>query len=122
MENKFDLIVTIVNRGYSDYVVDASRTAGASGGTILFARGTNINEATDSFMGVAIQPEKDIVLTLVETSKKHEVMNEICNKANLDQGNRGICFSIPVSNVAGLKGIIKKAEEKASEKTSKEKK
>ena len=38
MERAFELIVAIVNRGFSDLVMDAARKAGASGGTILHGR------------------------------------------------------------------------------------
>ncbi len=34
MDREFDLIVAIVNRGFSDLVMDAARAAGASGGTV----------------------------------------------------------------------------------------
>ena len=62
MERAFELIVAIVNRGFSDLVMDAARKAGASGGTILHGRGTGVHEAAQ-FFGVAIQPEKELVLT-----------------------------------------------------------
>nr|MBP9943015.1 P-II family nitrogen regulator [Desulfomicrobium sp.] len=58
LEN-FDCIVTIVNKGHSEPVVEASRKAGAEGGTIIFGRGTGIREVK-SIMGLAIDPEKEI--------------------------------------------------------------
>ena len=42
MENNYDLVISIVNRGHSDPVVEASREAGANGGTIIYGRGTGI--------------------------------------------------------------------------------
>lgn len=39
-ENKFCLIVTIVNQGFADVVMDAAREVNARGGTILKAKGT----------------------------------------------------------------------------------
>ena len=66
MENRFDLIVTIVNRGISDLVMDAARAAGASGGTILHGRGTGVHEA-ERFFGIEIQPEQESVLSLTRS-------------------------------------------------------
>ena len=63
-ERKFDLIVTIVNRGFADEVMNAARAAGAHGGTILWARGSGVHE-TEKFFGISIQPEKELVLILV---------------------------------------------------------
>ena len=70
-ENKFELIVSIVNRGHSDNVVAGAREAGARGGTIFYGRGTG-NSEKDSIMGVSIEPEKEIVLTL---TKKEDSFN-----------------------------------------------
>lgn len=32
------MIVAMINRGYSDFVIDASRDAGATGATVLYGR------------------------------------------------------------------------------------
>ena len=106
MENnrKFELIVSIVNRGYSDYVVSASRDAGATGGTIVFARGTSNTGQDDSFMGISIQPEKDIVLILVKAEERKKVMQAICDSTSaLEKSGHGICFSMPVNHVVGIR-------------------
>lgn len=113
MENnrKFELIVSIVNRGYSDYVVSASRDAGATGGTIVFARGTNTNDQADSFMGISIQPEKDIVLILVKSEDRKRVMQAICDSTSaLEKSGHGICFSMPVNHAVGIRSGKHKIE------------
>lgn len=123
MKNEYDLIVTIINRGYADYVIDAAREAGASGGTIIFARGSYGNNETDKFLGVSIQPEKEAVLTLVKHEEKNKIMKYISEKSNLDEKGHGICFSLPASKVVGISKINEqKVEEKTttSEKTNNE--
>jgi len=40
----YDLIVTIVNKGDAEKVVESSKRAGAEGGTIMHGRGTGIHE------------------------------------------------------------------------------
>ena len=114
-EKKYELIVTIVDRGFSDNVVEATRDAGASGGTIIYGRGSSTKENGASVFGINILPEKEIVLTLVECSKKVEIMRAICEKSNLDTEGKGISFSLPVNKVTGIAHINKLiAEEKSS--------
>ena len=105
MENKnFELIISIVDRGHADVVVDAARNAGANGGTIIHGRGTSVHEQ-DSILGVSIQPEKEIVMTLTDSSNKKQIMEAICNNTNMDEAGKGICFSMPVTQVRGLKTV-----------------
>lgn len=97
----FDCIVTIVNKGHSEPVVDASRKAGAEGGTIIFGRGTGIREVK-SILGLAIDPEKEIVLTLVKSDISLRVLNAIVEAGNLERPGTGISFILPVKGVAGI--------------------
>ena len=67
-----DLILTIVDRGFADDVMDAAKSAGARGGTILHARGTGAQEA-EKFFGIVVQPEKELVMILVEHAAQYAV-------------------------------------------------
>ena len=57
MEFKHELIVVILNEGYSDFVMDAARAAGAGGGTVLHAKGTGSRRA-EKFFGVSLAEER----------------------------------------------------------------
>ena len=103
---KYSLIVTIVNKGYSDYVVQASRDAGATGGTIINGLSSSSKD-TEKFLGVTIQPEKEIVLTVVEVENKSKIMKAICESTNLDAIGRGMCFALPISRLAGVTMLTK---------------
>lgn len=98
---EFDLIITIVNRGYDDVVMEAAREAGATGGTVLHARGAGVHEA-EKFFGISIQPEKDVILILVKREYKKQIMYAIRNKAGLNKEGRGLSFSLPVEDVCGI--------------------
>ena len=100
-KNKFELIVAIVNSGFSNAVVNASRNAGASGATLIKGRGTGIHE-TDSFLGVKIQPEKDIVIILTPQKDRSTIMQAICTDADLNTEGHGVCFSLPVEDWSGI--------------------
>lgn len=54
---EFDLIVTIVNKGDSWDVVEASKKAGAEGGTIISGRGTGIHENL-KILGIPIERKR----------------------------------------------------------------
>jgi len=96
-----EVIFCIVNAGYSEAVMDAAKGAGARGGTILNARGT-ANKEAESLFHIAIQPEKEIVMILVDVKIKDDVLHALYQKAGLDTMGQGIAFSLPVDNVVGL--------------------
>ena len=115
-KDEYDLIITIIARGFADYVVSAARDGGATGATIIYGRGTA--DADKHVMGISLQPEREVVLILVKKSERKAIMQEIADKTSLLEEGRGLCFSLPVSEVYGLKRVteqkkqqIKKAKE-----------
>ncbi|MDR3306035.1 MAG: P-II family nitrogen regulator [Clostridiales Family XIII bacterium] len=98
---KYNLIVTIVSRGYADIVIGAAKESGARGGTVLYARGSGIHE-TEKFLNISIQPEKEVVLTLVKKEVVKEVVSAITEKAGLTKAGQGISFVLPVTRTAGI--------------------
>ena len=106
----YDLIIAIINRGYADYVVDASRDAGATGATIIYGRGVT-GPKDESILGINLQPEKELILILVERQDKTKVMQSIIERTNINEDHKGLCFSIPVSTVSGLRLIEKTNKE-----------
>jgi len=107
IKQSFSLIVTVVNRGYSDNVINVAKDNGAEGATILSARGTGLHE-TDTFMGVNIQPEKDVVLIVMKKQYRKKVMRAIVQHNNLNKEGMGICFSLPLDEVAGVYHLFQK--------------
>ena len=97
----FQLIVTIVNSGDSSKVVKAASKAGAEGGTIINGRGTGVNEQ-QKFMNFTIDPEKDVVLTLVPSSYAEQVVESIEQAVDLNAPGKGIAFLIDVEKVFGV--------------------
>ena len=96
-----DLIIAIVNRGFTDLVMDAALPAGARGGTVVHARGAGTREASQ-FFGITIQPEKEMVLILVPHDRKVPVMQAITRGAGLHSEGHGLVFSLPVNDVMGV--------------------
>ena len=100
-DNKFELIVCIVNAGFSQNVMEAARNAGAQGGTIVRARGS-ANPEAEEFFNINIQPDKEMVLILVPSGIKDLVMKSIYKDAGLAQEAKGIAFSLPVSRTTTI--------------------
>ncbi|MDQ0257306.1 nitrogen regulatory protein PII [Evansella vedderi] len=101
----YDLIVTIVNKGDSDKVVDASKKAGAEGGTILSGRGTGIHEQA-KLLNIMIEPEKEIILTLIDRMKTEDVLEQIHKDAELNEPGKGIAFVLEVERTMGINHIL----------------
>lgn len=102
MDNeKFDLIITIVNKGYSSDVINAAKSARAEGGTVISGRGSGIHEVAKLF-GFLMEPEKEIVMTLVDARKTEEVLQAISDKVGIDKPGKGIAFVIDVKKAVGI--------------------
>lgn len=102
MAKKHEMIIVVVNEGYSDTVMNAAREAGARGGTITHARGTG-NAEIEKKYGIIITPQKEMIYILVEDNIRDTVMSAINKVVGIDTKGQAIIFSLPVSNVSGLK-------------------
>jgi nitrogen regulatory protein PII len=100
-EFSHDLIIAIINQGYSDEFMNTAREAGASGGTVISARG-QAHEGAIKFFGISVQDEKEIIIILTANEKKVAIMQAVCNAHGLNSKAQGIVFSLPVDNVMGL--------------------
>ena len=100
-EPGYDLIVTIVPKGSAEKALRASQEAGAEGGTILYGRGAGIHE-TRKILGVPIEPEKEILLTVVPRAVSDHVLETIVNAAHLNEPGAGIAFTVGLDRVAGI--------------------
>ncbi|MBR5266832.1 MAG: P-II family nitrogen regulator [Lachnospiraceae bacterium] len=96
------LIIVITEPGYTNMVMDAARSAGAYGGTVIHAKGTGM-ELAEKFMGVSLASEKELVLIVTKTELKNSIMQAIMKDAGLQTKAKSIAFSLPVSDTAGLR-------------------
>jgi hypothetical protein len=100
-EYSHDLIIAVVNQGYSDELMNTAREAGASGGTVLNAR-SQVHEGSVKFFGVSVQDEREVIIILTNQEKKVPIMRAICEAHGLNSKAEGIVFSLPVDTVMGL--------------------
>lgn len=105
--NKYELIVVIANEGRTDAVMNAARSAGATGGTVLHGKGTAAEEAAH-FLKISIASEKEVILMVTKKEQKIGVMRAILESAGPGMEAGAILFSVPVATVAGF-GMIEEA-------------
>jgi len=96
-----DLIIAVINHGFSEEFMNAARDAGATGGTVVHARGLT-HEGPVKFFGIAVQEEKEIVLVLTSRERKLAIMEAVSASCGITTKAEGLIFSLPVENVMGL--------------------
>lgn len=99
--NNHEVIFAIVNSGFADDVMDIAREQGVRGGTILNARGV-VKEEAAAFFGITLHQDKEILMMVVEKDIRDNVLNAIYRQMGMAKKAKGIAFSLPVSDVAGL--------------------
>lgn len=90
-ESNYQMINVIVNKGYAEDAMSAARKAGAGGGTIINARGT-AKEGDEKFFGTEIVPEKDMLIILVPSEKKDDIVKAIMDLKCFQKPGTGIVF------------------------------
>ena len=107
--NKFECIMTIVDGGYSEYVVDAAKESGAKGATIVNGRGSTAKD-NNKFFKLNIQPDKQIVIILCKKTETKQIVEAISKKAGLNTKSHALSFVLPVEDAAGMAEIFKNEE------------
>ena len=101
-DTKYELLVTIANQGHTELIMDAARKVHAAGGTVIHAKGTGTHLA-QKFMGVTLVPEKEMIFIVVRKDQKNAIMKAIMDEAGTGTPAGAIVFSLPVTDVAGLR-------------------
>lgn len=101
--DKFEVILCIVNSGFSEAAMDAAKQFGARGGTVFHARGTVSKEAEKIF-NITIQPEKEMVMIIVNEKIKDNILQGLYTAVGTSTPAQGIAFSLPVDDVVGIGG------------------
>lgn len=116
---KYEVVICIVNAGYSELVMDAAREVGARGGTVIHAKGT-ANKEAEQYFKITIQPDKEMVIILVPEDIKDKVLHAIYQNAGLKSEGQGIAFSMAVDHVVGISDKIPVPAEEPKEEDKEE--
>jgi hypothetical protein len=98
---RYELVLAIINQGFSDVLMAAARSAGARGGTIVHARRTGTEDAK-RFLGISLQEEKELVAIITTRAHKKELMQVLSHACGANTVAQGIMLSLPVENCAGI--------------------
>lgn len=101
METGIYLIVTVVNKGWGEKVLETSMKAGATGGTIVLGRGMGIHEQR-TLLGISLEPEKEIVLSAVRSDEREAILKQIVAATDLEKPGAGIAFTLPIDKIFGI--------------------
>ncbi len=94
-------IITIVNKGKAEEVIEAAESAGSKGGTIINARGSGIHETMKIF-NMEIEPEKEIVMILAKKDTTEGIVQAIRDSLEIDKPGHGIIFVQDIHRTYGL--------------------
>ena len=112
---KFKLVLAPVKPHKTDAVVDAAKAAGATGATIIPARGTGMREAK-TFFGLTLEDQTDIIMFLLEEHVVKTVLDAVKTAGEFHKPGTGIAFVLPVENVLGMESQIERFKEEIREK------
>jgi nitrogen regulatory protein PII len=104
---RFKVIISTVKPDVTDGIVDAAKAAGATGATIIPARGTGIHEAK-TFFGLTLEAQTDVVIFLLPEHLVETVMKAMYGVGQFQKPGTGIAFVLPVDQVAGLKSQMER--------------
>ncbi|MBE6886481.1 MAG: transposase [Ruminococcaceae bacterium] len=102
MEDKYTMVIVLVNQGFSDDVMAAARTAGATGGTVFHSRRVGTEES-HHLWGITVQEEREIVMIIADKEHKLAIMKAIGERCGVQSEAQGVVLSMPVDDIVGLK-------------------
>ncbi|MDH5517857.1 MAG: P-II family nitrogen regulator [Gammaproteobacteria bacterium] len=99
----FKLIIAFVEDSKTDAVIEAARTTGATGATVInSARGEGI-EKSKTFFGLSLESQRDVLLFLVEEHMSRQILEKISDVGQFDTSpGTGIAFQIDVEDAVGV--------------------
>lgn len=100
MNNNMKALYIVVNAGFAEQVVEYIRTKGSTGATIINARG--ISSLQKDFLGMSIDREKEVILTVIESEKADIIIDTINHDKLFKTEAHGICFTLPVTKTVGI--------------------
>lgn len=100
---RMKLIIALVSDHKTEAVIDAGRSGGATGATIITSvRGEGLMPEK-TFLGLQFEAQRDLVLFLVAETRARYILERIRDAAGFDsEGGSGIAFQVDVEDAVGL--------------------
>jgi len=112
---KFKLIIVLTQDELTDRAIEAARARGATGSTVITsARGEGLNPRK-TFMGLALEGQRDMVLFLVEEHHAREILETIAEACGFEEARgAGVAFMIDIEDAVGLTAQIRSIQDDIS--------
>lgn len=104
----FKLIIALVEDSETNEVLDAARSAGATGSTVISqARGEGVTK-TKTFFGLTLESQRDVILFMVEEHLSRTILETIAKVGQFEEKpGTGIAFQIDVEDAVGISHQIR---------------
>ena len=100
---RFKLIVVFVEDSKTESVAAAAKQAGATGCTRIYSASGEGIEATETFFGLTLETQRDVLLLLVEEHRSRHILESIGDAGEFDEtSGTGIAFQIDVEDAIGV--------------------
>ena len=113
---KFKLIFVMAEDELTDKAIETARAHGATGCTVITsARGEGLKPA-QTFLGLTVAGQRDIVLFLVEEHQSRHILEAIASACEFDtKPGTGVAFQVDIEDAIGLHGQIATIQREISE-------
>ncbi len=100
---QFKLLIVFVEDSKTDAVIEAARSAGATGCTVInHARGEGY-KSHKSFFGLSLTTQRDVLLLLVERHMSREILEHIGTIGEFDaKPGTGVAVQLDVEDAVGV--------------------
>ncbi len=99
MNYPYSLILVVAETGHTERIMQIARAAGATGGTILHARGVGHGEA-EHFLGITLLAEKEIVAILASSETKTAICRAVNQNFGVRTDAQALILSLPVEEMS----------------------
>lgn len=108
----FKLIIALIEDSKTEAVMEAARSEGATGMTVINqARGEGLKKSK-TFFGLTLETQRDMLLMLVEEHLSRKILEKIADVGEFDKNpGTGIAFQINVEDALGVAHQIESLSE-----------
>ncbi|NLL44170.1 MAG: P-II family nitrogen regulator [Mollicutes bacterium] len=106
--NNYKLIITIVKKGRATNLIAKLKKIGLEGNTIMFGKGAAEKRIYEQILGIKYEPEKEIILMVVEDSKVNKIVNKITELEQLNKPGHGIALVLDLKKCIGISKLLNK--------------
>lgn len=112
-KKSLEALCLIVDFGLGSKIIKSAKQIGMSGATVFLGKGT-VKSRLLEILGLS-DIRKEIVLMVSERTTAYKALEKLNSEFNLDKPNHGIAFSIPVTDLFGVKSYEQKNTEENKE-------